>query len=301
MIYRGAVREEVCKYHIAKSSRSGNVGSSVARTLIARNITCRAIVRDPDEAQRKLPDFADSGLCSFVQGDLNGTVPRRELFDGVEGLFLMRPPQIGDVKRLMFPFLRTAREAQVSRVVFLSLLGANMIPFIPHRTLEKEIARLGFNFAFLRAGFFMQNLDGLFRDFIRDDAEIPAPAKQSRTSFVDARDLGEAAASLLSDKSPRCGAFPLTGTEAITYAEVARRLTSILGKRVEYTCPSTKTFRRRALEKGWDPTYVTIVARLFITVRLGLASKTTDELGDLLERVPTTLDRYIKDYCSIWT
>lgn len=178
---------------IAIAGITGNVGASVARSLIARNVTCRAVVRDPAEAQRKLPDIADSALCSFVQGDFDGAGPARGLFDDVAGLFLMRPPQIGDVKRLMFPFLRAAQEAGVPRVVFLSLLvsllGANVMPFILYRKPEK----------------------------------------------------------------------------------------------------------------GWDPDYVAIVSRLFITVRLGLASKTTGEPGDLLDRSPTTLDRYIQDYLEVWT
>ncbi|MFW6329573.1 MAG: NmrA family NAD(P)-binding protein, partial [Alkalispirochaetaceae bacterium] len=263
---------------------TGNVGAAAARSLSAAGVPVRIMARDPERARAEIED--PRGVCTFTPGSFDGRVPGKELFNGVDRLFLMRPPQIKEVGTLMFPFLQAAREAGVRRVVFLSLLGAQRLPFVPHRKLEKEILRLGFDAAFLRAGFFMQNLDGLFRSFIREERSLPAPAGESRTSFVDARDLGEAAARLLGDHTGRHGAFELTGPESLTYGEVASALSTELGVAVTYPAPSRREFESVALAKGWDQRYVKVVSRLFITVNLGLAAKVTGEPQALLGREP---------------
>jgi uncharacterized protein YbjT (DUF2867 family) len=212
----------------------------------------------------------------------------------------MRPPQIGDVKRYMFPFLTHAREAGVDKIVLLSLLGAEKIFFIPHRKLEKEIMRLDFRYQFLRAGFFMQNLDTVFDRFIREEDELPVPAGGGRTSFVDARDLGEAAAVLLKDDTSASHAPELTGSEALDYHRVAQMLSEELGREIVYSAPGLREFRRRATAAGWDPGYTRIVSNLFYTVRFGMAAKVTGELPRILGREPRSMREYINDYRQCW-
>jgi uncharacterized protein YbjT (DUF2867 family) len=236
----------------------------------------------------------------LISVDFDGTTPPRELFAGLDGLFLMRPPQVGDVESLMFPFLRQAAEAGVPYVVLLSLLGAQWMPFVPHRKLEKEIARLGLPHTFMRAGFFMQNLDTVFREFIRQENELPVPAGSSRTSFVDARDLGEAAAKLLASEESPPAAVELTGEKRYTYYDVARELSEELGRRITYAAPGSREFERRALAAGWNPEYAKVVSRLFLTVRLGLAQKVTGDARALLGRPPRSLEQYITDYRDVW-
>jgi uncharacterized protein YbjT (DUF2867 family) len=257
----------------------------------------RGAVRRPHIVRERFG--SNEGRLEAVPFDFDGSQPPPSLFQNVAGILLIRPPQVGDVKDKMFPFLRAAREAGVSRIVFLSLLGAQWIPFIPHRKLEKEIRRLGFDYTFVRAGFFMQNLENVLAGFIRNDHELPVPAGESRTSFVDARDLGEAAARLLlSDTPPRT--VELTGTESLTYHDVARILTKEIGTTISYTKPRTSAFTSRATASGWDPSYTTLVSRLYLTVRLGMASKVTDDLGKLLGRPPRLLSDYVSDRREVW-
>lgn len=237
---------------------------------------------------------------AVVHLDFDGTDPTPEAVSEVDGVFLMRPPQIADVAKKMFPFLRGVREHGEPRIIFLSLLGAQYLPFVPHRKLEKEIGRLGLEHVFIRAGFFMQNLSDLFREFIRDQGIIPAPAGRSSTSFVDARDLGEATARLLEAEELAYPTVELTGVQRLTYHDVAERMSRELGREILYPGLSTKAFKNRALQAGWDADYVTVVARLFLTVRLGMASKRTEELRNILDRPPRTMEEYLRDYREVW-
>jgi uncharacterized protein YbjT (DUF2867 family) len=181
-------------------------------------------------------------------------------------------------------------------------MGAERLFFVPHRKLEKEIMRLGFDYSFLRAGFFMQNLDAVFAGFIREHRELPVPAGSGRTSFVDTRDIAEAAYRVLTAGSPpRSRAYTLTGWEAFDYHGVAALLSEELGHEIRYTNPSLREFTSRATASGWDPTYTKVVGRLFSTVRFGMAETVTKDLPILIGRPPGTLQRYIRDYRNVWT
>jgi uncharacterized protein YbjT (DUF2867 family) len=298
---------------ILVTGATGNVGLETTLTLLAEGRRVRAVVRDQQRGREKiLSALASSPRHTVSQHEAGRLLECRsfdflrdsaspELFNGVSGVFLMRPPNIGQVQPYIFPFLRTARDAGVRCIVLLSLLGAQKLFFIPHRKLEKEILRLGFGYHFLRAGFFMQNLDTVFRDFIGRDGELPVPAGGGFTSFVDARDLGEAAARLLLDHGEASSAPELTGSEAYDYHQVARMLSEELGYPVRYTAPGLRAFRKRALADGWDPGYSKIVGRLFYTVRFGMAARVTDDLQRILGRPPRSLRVYIRDYRPAWT
>jgi uncharacterized protein YbjT (DUF2867 family) len=336
---------------ILVTGATGNVGFETTRVLLQQGCAVRALVRRPDRARELFrgvgegaprvvagdtpADRRDGGRTAGAAARLQSGLELRSfdfcadtadpgLFEGVRRLLLVRPPAVGDVRRYMFPFLRTAREAGVEQVVLLSLLGAERMFFVPHRKLEKEIQRLGFAHHFLRAGFFMQNLDTVFAEFIRDADELPVPAGRGRTSFVDSRDIGEAAAKLLLSYSPEPAArqwrhaqesgraaaeapavsaassYELTGSEALSYAEVAEVLSRELGRDIVYTQPSLRRFRKRALAAGWAPGYTRVVGRLFYTVRFGMAARVTDDLARILERAPRQLSEYARDYRGAW-
>jgi uncharacterized protein YbjT (DUF2867 family) len=98
----------------------------------------------------------------------------------VDSLFLMRPPALTDTKRYINPLIDAAQQAGVQHIVFLSLLGAEKLSWVPHRHVETYLQGSGVAWTLLRAGFFMQNLSTIHRDQIRADKEILVPAEQER-------------------------------------------------------------------------------------------------------------------------
>ncbi len=279
---------------------TGNVGLEVTKKLVAAGRSVRGLLRDPGRGASVLTDAGVTESVDLIGYDFLKGPPSLKVFEEVSQLFLLRPPAIADVERHIFPFLYAARRAGVRHVVFLSVMGAQFAPFIPHRRVEKKIEHLAFDFDFIRPGFFMQNLDTAFSEFIREDDEIVAPAGKGKTSFVDARDVGEAGALLLLRPGRGRRTHEVTGPEAMDYYEVAELLGDALGREIRYPRPSPGEFRRRALDRGWDPDYVKVVNRLFLTVRLRLAHRVTDTLPPLLGRAPRRMTDYIDDYQTCW-
>ncbi len=122
------------------------------------------------------------------------------------------------------------------------------------------------------------------------------PAENGKTSFIDVRDLGEVGAKCLTEYGHRNHAYTLTGSEALTYYDVARIFSEETGRTITYAHPTLWRFRKHMLAKGVPSDYVTVTSIIYLTTMLGLAKGITPELARLLGRPPKTVREYAHDY-----
>jgi uncharacterized protein YbjT (DUF2867 family) len=157
------------------------------------------------------------------------------------------------------------------------------------------------NWTFLRASFFMQNLNTTHRAEIRDRDEIFVPVGKGKTSFVDVRDLGAVAALALTQPGHDNQAYDLTGPEALDYYQVADLFSQVLGRPITYRNPSLINFVSRSLLHGTPMPFALVMAWLYHQTRKGLSEQVTGEVERLLGKPPTSLRRYIEDYQAAWS
>ncbi len=272
---------------------TGNVGSEVVRLLRGGKSSVRAAVRDPGRVE-------PAGGVEYAPFDFTRPETYARALRGVDRLFLVRPPAISNTRRYVNPFVDAAKAAGVGHIVFLSLLGAEKNPVVPHRRIEDYLKASGVSHTFLRPSFFMQNLSTVHREDIKDCGEVFVPAGKGKTSFVDARDVAAAAAKVLTEPGHENRAYPLTGAEALDYYEVANTFANVLGRRVVYSRPSVVRFARTMLGKGLPPAFVLVMCGIYTTARLGLAGTVTRDTARLLGRPPATLRRFVEDYRRCW-
>ena len=273
---------------------TGTVGGAVLRRLLADGHPAVAAVRHAGD--RDLPDGAQS-----VEFDVTRPATFGPALDGADNLFLMLPPGRGAD---MDGVVDAAQAAGVRRVAFLSVLGAERNPLLPHRGVEKRLEAAPVEAALLRASYFMQNLAEVHAADVRD-GEVVVPAGAGRTSFVDARDVGDAAAVWLTDpnrtRAAGAVAYDLTGPEALDYFEVAAVLPDVLGRRVVYTRPSPAEFFRHERAKGVEAGYAAVMVGLYTSARLGFAARVADGVDRVLGRPPHSLRDFAEDYREAWT
>ncbi len=274
---------------------TGNVGSSVVKYLKKKKVPFKAaVINDPDEI-KKLP-----AKIKKVIFDFENRATYNQALENIESIFLMRPPQIEDIKNKMLPFLEKAKEKGVIYIVFLSLMGVN--PMVPHYKVEKYVKKLGFKYTFLQSSYFMQNLSTTHAQIIKDKHDLLIPAGNSKTSFIDARDIGELAGILLENPDEKYinQGITLTGSEALDYYEVAEIMTRVLQKEFTYSNPSPKEFEKTMLQYDFPTDFVKIMNMLYKITRMGGGKKVTSNLEEILQRKPTTLQQFIKDYKNTW-
>ncbi len=272
---------------------AGTVGAEVATRLLSRGMPVRAAVRRAG-SERAIPAGATP-----VAFDFEDPATFAPALDGVERVFLMRPPHLSDAA-VFRPFIDAMASAGVRQVVFLSVQGAGRNIFVPHHRIETLLKRSVLAWTFLRPSFFMQNLSTTHRDEIRDRDRIFVPAGSGRTNFIDAADVGEAAAVCLTTPGHDRAAYEITGSEALTYAEVATVLSAACGRPITYPSPSARRFRAHMRRSGCDDGLVKVMGSIYAIARFGMAAGTTDVFEQLVGRPPRTLARWAEENAACW-
>lgn len=274
---------------------SGNVGAPLVNLLAAAGLPVRAAF--PPTAMRNC-----SPLPGVTPVALDFTDPASfgPALTGVRRLFLMRPPALADTRRFINPFIDAAQAAGVERIVFLSLLGAERNPIVPHRQVEDYLQSSGLPWIFLRPSFFMQNLSGPHRADIKERGEILVPAGGGATSFIDARDIAAVAALTLTEDGHTGHAYPLTGAEALDYHAVSAIFSAELGRPVVYRRPSIPRFIARMRRQGFDWPFILVMVAIYTTARVGLAGGVTPDTARLLGRAPISMSQFVHDHRACW-
>ncbi|MCU0491281.1 MAG: SDR family oxidoreductase [Chloroflexaceae bacterium] len=273
----------------------GNVGAEVVMALQRRGVAVRAADVNAAAIQQRFGPTVEAVPFDFAQPETFAPA-----FAGVERMFLMRPPAISDVKRFIFPAIDAAQRAGVQQVVFLSLIGVEKNHIVPHYKVEQHILSVGMPYTFLRPSFFMQNLSTTHRAEIRDRNEIFVPAGRGATSFIDVRDIAAVGALAMAENGHANQAYALTGSEALTYSQVATQLSEVLGRTITYRKPGLLRFLLRQRAQGTPLAFTLVMAGIYTTARLGLAGGVTAEVQRLLGRPPITFRQFAKDFQASW-
>ncbi|MDN7240955.1 SDR family oxidoreductase [Planococcus sp. N028] len=272
---------------------TGKVGYEVAGNLKKKGIPFKCATRNVKKAIDRYGDDYD-----FVQLDFAEPATFASALHVVDQLFLMYPPG----ENLRFEeFLAEAKQMGVQHITYISIKDVQFLPFIHHFKNEKLIRNLGVPYTFIRAGYFMQNLNDFLCREIKERQRIFVPAGKGKTSFVDVRDLAEVVSLSFQDSEQhRYKAYTVTGAEALDFFEVADKMTTILGRPISYTNPSTKEFKEHMLSSGIDKAFVNVVIGIHFPTRLGLAKGISTDYEELTGMKPTKIEKYIEDYQNAW-
>lgn len=276
---------------------SGTVGRHVCARLLEAGEDVRAATRRPTTTER-----GDEQGLTHMLFDFTDRSTWDAAFDGVTRMFVLRPPQLANVRRDMLPALQAAQRSGVEHMVLLSVQGVESIPMAPHAALERWLRCSGMSWTFVRPSFFMENLIYPHGDDIRDFDAITVPAGGGRTAFVAGSDIGAvAAAALLDPVAHRGQAYTPTGPAALTYHAVAAILGDVLGRPISYPRPGLLRHVRHArgdLRMPWP--LVALTGVIYTTARLGLADGLTTDVQQVTGRTPESLRSWAARHTEVW-
>jgi len=232
-------------------------------------------------------DFADRGTWASALG-------------GVDRVFLVLPPTVGDVGRTLIPFIDTAMESGVRQIVFLSQQGVPLQARSPQHDVERYLKRTRTPYTVLRPNMVLQSLSTTYRDDIRRRREIALPAAAAQVAFVDARDVARVAARVLGEPGHLRKTYALSGEQALGYTRLAQLLAEVLDRPIRYTPTSEPDFEQRLAGQGATPTEIARQAALFRAVRLRALRLPNRSIRRLTGRPATTVRRFIEDHRDSW-
>ncbi|MGH7442084.1 MAG: SDR family oxidoreductase [bacterium] len=277
---------------ILVTSATGTIGSEVVKTLKAQGQVLKAASRDPANAQDKL------GVPT-VSWDWKRPQDFVKTLGGVRTLFLGTPPGIPEEKDYGLSAVAAAKQAGVKKIVKLSAIGTENMPDSPHRQVELAIEQGGFQWVFLRPNFFMQNLNENMLMEIKQYGSLSVPTGEGLTSAIDARDIAAVAAVGMIGDSLNGQGLTLTGSEALSYKDMAEQLGLAIGKTLRHVDIPAPDYKVLLLKAGVSPFYADFLTMLYHeVVRKGYVAGISDAVKKTTGREPIRFSQYAKDYAD---
>ena len=146
------------------------------------------------------------------------------------------------------------------------------------------------------------NMQNIFRlaGSIQSAGAFFAPMKEAAISMVDARDVADVAAAVLTGDGHEDKTYVVTGPEALTFAEAARHLSSVLGRDVRYVDVTAGVARIGLLSMGLPAWYVDDLLQLYAFYSSGAGGVVTDTVPRLTGHVGRNFARFAGDYRAVF-
>ena len=279
---------------ILLTGATGRVGSAAGKALARAGVPFRVLVRDPAKLAFD-PDAAE-----IVQGDLSDPAIVKQALHGVSRALIVmgNHPEQSKLER---QFASLAADAGVSHLVKVSSMEAapDATATLPknHYDTEQHIAALGLDWTFLRPNYYMQNML-MYAGAIARTNSFALPLGTSKTAMIDARDVGEVAAVVLTGEGHVGQAYRLTGPAMMDFHEVAAHMGTVLARPVSYVAQSPEAFRKvlgQSIQSAWQ---LDAVCELFAEIAAGSLEEQTSTTADLLGRPAMDLETFTQQFAS---
>lgn len=283
---------------ILVTGATGLNGRELLHRLSAKGIPVRALVRNMVRAAvlSALPNV------EIMEGDMARPETLGRALAGVDRAMLISSsdPAMLDVQS---NFIEAARQAGVRHVVKLSGIMPELdSPFRfarMHGEIERRLEASGMAFTHLRAGEFMP---AYFRQVpsIVARGTLFLPMGDARIASIDVGDIAEVAATVLTGSGHEAKAYPLTGPEALSMAQVAEKLSSATGKTIRYVNVAPEDAKKAQLAAGMPAYLVEALSELFAERRKGKESHVSAIIATILGRPPTSFDEFAARNAAIF-
>jgi uncharacterized protein YbjT (DUF2867 family) len=235
------------------------------------------------------------GGCEPVLADYSDNQSLRDALGGVTSVYVVCSP-IPQLVELESNVLDVCKESGVKHVVLNSALGAgDYAKSFPswHRKVEDKVKGTGMSYTILRPNGFLQNIVTYNAPSIRAQGAFYAAMGEAKVSYLDVGDIAVVAVRALHGGAHSGKTYELNGPEAFSNQELARRISRVTGRTVNYVDIPESAQRDAMLGLGMPEWQVTAILELQQYYKQGGGAKTDGLLRSLLERDPVSLDQYL--------
>ena len=267
---------------------SGMIGSKVIELLKADGRKIRA-------ATSQQPKNSENVHLNLVTGE-----GLREAFEGVDRAFLLSPPPYADQYKILSPLIQEAKRRGLKKVVLMTAYGANAVETSPFRRAEIELEKSGLNYNIVRPNWFMQNFATFWLQGINEQNKILLPAGNAKTSFIDAKDIAAVIVKLLTSDSLDNKAFDITGPEALDHSQIAKALSEVTGRKIEYVDIEPSDLKKGLLGAGLPEDYSDFLLMILSFLKQGYNAATNENVKEIIGREPNSFLKFAKENRKAW-
>jgi uncharacterized protein YbjT (DUF2867 family) len=273
---------------ILVTGATGNIGRPLVGLLSGEGIPFRAFVRDPERARAALGTRVD-----LARGDFAEPATLDAALEGADRMFLL-----SGNSELETDAVGAAVRAGLGSVVKQSALAVGFDPPPFHRRIEEALERSGLGFTHLRPTAFIQTLAGYLPALIDADGVFRLPAGAGRVAWVDTRDISAVAFHALTEDGHEGKAYPITGPEPLSMAELAEKLSVATGRRIRYEDVPPDTARELMVEKGLPAPFADFLVAFYGLVRDGATDFVTQTVPEVTGAPGRTFAAFAEEHAS---
>jgi uncharacterized protein YbjT (DUF2867 family) len=282
---------------------AGQTGKHILKALLgdkSAKWTVRAAIfeQEQEEQEKSLSKF--EGLEKVTLNPYNPESLVQAMRDTDE--LVLIPPPLAEKKLILHNCIKAAHQARTKFVLLVSQYGAEEPEFVfgqQFRDLEemfKTEAELR-SYCILRPQYYVQNLL-LLRDLVKK-GELPIPIGSGRFAPVDADDVGEATCKILQEPSKHVGkVYSLTGPEAMSTEEIAKKLSKLTGQEVKPLDDPTKA--KSHLKQAIPPAELLGVLELYQVIAQGKLNDVSPDAESLLGHKGTSFETWAKEHVDFF-
>jgi uncharacterized protein YbjT (DUF2867 family) len=268
---------------------TGNVGSKVVERLLERGERPRIFVRDAQKARARYGDRVDVAI-----GDLANPTSLAAALAGINVFLLINSgPELASRDEAA---ANVAKAAAVKLLVKLSSMDAQQDVGTGawHACGERAIRASGIAFTFVRPSGFMSNALG-WATSIKSEGIVRSPTGDGRIAFIHPDDIAAVATAALTTQNYEGESLPVTGPEALSYAEMTAKLAAAIGKPLKFEPISEDREQRQMSESGDPAKIIAAHASIYRAIREGRLAAVTDNVARITGRAPITFDLWAQE------
>ncbi len=258
------------------------IGSVLMELLVSRDQRVRMLVREGERA---------GGLPAAVEvatGDLADPGALAAAMAGIEKVFLLSSPH-RDAVTWHRNAIDAARDAGVRLLVRSSIIGADKespAEFVnAHTVCDRYLERSGLDYVIVRPNLFLQNIPESTIPSIDQAGNFYVDAGEARISMVDTRDVAAVVAVALTEPGHAGARYDVTGPEALSYHDVAAKLSATLGRPITYVDAPDDAVHDTLAGFGLDAWFVDALVGLYQDYRRSGVDGYAAQISDTVTRL----------------
>ena len=273
---------------------TGNTGSLLVPALLKAGVDVRVLARN----EAKAKPLRDLG-AEVVTGDLDEPATILPAVKNVDKIYLLTwngETQLKQAENV----INAAKKEGVPHIVRHSMWGSEKSRIIKQGyEIEEMVKSSGLQWTLLKPTFFMQNTM-MAAQTISSDGVIYWDMKDGKIGMIDVRDIADAAFAVITGEGYEGKNYILTGPEALSFNDVAKIFTRVLGKDVKYVnVPGEASFQ--AMTAMGIPEWI---AKGFVELDEGFsencANDTTKNVEILTGHPARSFEQFANDFAKVF-
>jgi NAD(P)H dehydrogenase (quinone) len=289
---------------ILVTGATGHFGNATINFLLEKGVNASqisALVRNEQSAD----ELKSKGVNTLI-GDYDNYNSLLTAFKGVEQLLFVSSSDIMKRNAQHHNVVNAAKEAGVKHLIYTSFQRRNESESSPlwivaesHIQTEKWLKESGIDCTILKNNLYMDFLPGFIGENVAASGVIFVPAENGKVSAVLRSEMAEAAANVLTTDGHIGKEYHFTNAEAVTYQEIAKTVSEVMGKPIIYISPSVEEYGKTLSSYGVPAEVVGIFSSFAVAQAHGELDIESTDLEKLLGRRPTSVkDFLIKLYST---